>query len=112
MRGFSYSSHGVKESSVPWIVAGIQVFEAQRTRGRYLGDVLTGFCPVEVGRIAGQNDNATGRIRLHLIAVELIAQADVENAGHDRVNSVLWVSVWHQLHAGGHFDPDHVGAGL
>ena len=30
---------------------------------------------MEVGRIAGQNDNAPGRIRLHFIAVELIAQA-------------------------------------
>src|SRR5207253_10293468 len=63
------------------IVGGIQIFEAQRTNGRYLGDVLTGFGPVEVGRIARQNDDATGRIRLHLIAVELIAQADVEHAG-------------------------------
>jgi hypothetical protein len=35
---------------------------------------------VEVGRIAGQNDDATGWIRLHLVTVELIAQADVENA--------------------------------
>src|SRR5882724_9288722 len=95
-----------------WIVGGIQIFEAQRTNGRYLSHVLTGFRPVEVGRIAGQDDHATGRIRLHLVAVELIAQADVENAGHDRVHSVLRVSVWHQLHAGGHFDPDHVGAGL
>src|SRR5882724_8992710 len=42
------------------IVGGIQVFEAQRTNGRYLGDVLTGFGPVEVGGIAGQNDDATG----------------------------------------------------
>src|SRR2546430_14043969 len=72
-----------------WIVGGIQVFEAQRTNGRYLGHVLTGFRPVEVGRIAGQNDDATGRIRLHLVTVELIAQADVENAGDDRVDSVL-----------------------
>ena len=95
-----------------WIIGGIKVFEAQRTNGRYLGDVLTGFCPVEVGRIAGQNDDAAGRIRIHLVAVEPIAQADVENAGHDRVHSVLRVPVWHQPHAGGHFDPDHVGAGL
>ena len=29
------------------IVAGIQVFEAQRADGGYLSDVLTGFCPVE-----------------------------------------------------------------
>src|SRR6266480_7461818 len=98
--------------ALTWIVGGIQVLEAQRANGRYLGDVFTGLCPVEVGRIAGQNDDATGRIRLHLVAVELIAQADVENAGHDRVHSVLRVPVWHHLHAGGHFDPDHVGAGL
>ena len=78
----------------------------------YLDDVLTGLCPVEVGRIAGQNDNGPGRIRLHFIAVELIAQADIENAGHDCVDPVLRVPVWHQLHAGGHFDPDHVGARL
>ena len=94
------------------IVAGIQVFEAQRTNGRYLGDVLTGLCPVEVGRIAGQNDNGPGRIRLHFIAVELIAQADIENAGHDCVDPVLRVPMWHQLHVGGDFDPDHVGARL
>src|SRR3989441_6915247 len=93
-----------------WIIGGIKVFETQRTNGRYLGDVLTGFRPVEVGRMAGQNDDATGWIRLHPIAVELIAQADVEHAGHDRVHSVLRVPMWHQLHAGGHFDPDHVGA--
>src|SRR5438132_13320130 len=83
------------------IVAGIQVFEAQRTDGRYLGDVLTGFCPVEVIRIAGQNDDVTGGISRHLIAVEPIADADVENAGHDGVDPVLRVSVRHQLHAGG-----------
>src|SRR6478736_9761549 len=76
------------------IVPGIQVFEAQRTNGRYLGDVLTGLCPVEVGRIAGQNDNAPGWIRLHFIAVEMIAQADIENAGHDCVDPVLRVPVW------------------
>ena len=67
---------------------------------------------MEVGRIAGQNDDATGRIRRHLIAVEAITQADVENAGHDRVDSVLRMSVRHQLYARGHFDPDRVGAGL
>ena len=59
--------------SLAGIVAGIQVFEAKRTNGRYLGDVLTGLCPVEVRRIARQNDDTTGRIRLHFIAVELIA---------------------------------------
>jgi hypothetical protein len=75
------------------IVVRIQVFEAQRTDGRHLGDVLTGFCPMEVRRIAGQNNDATGRIRLDLIAVELIAEADVEDTGLDGVDSILGVSV-------------------
>src|SRR2546422_10905336 len=57
-----------------WIIGRIKVFEAQRTNGRYLGDVLTGFCPVEVGRIAGQNDDAPGRIRLELVAVHVYAR--------------------------------------
>jgi len=58
------------------------VFKAKRPNRRHLRDVLTGFRPVEMGRIAGQNDDAAGRIRLQLIGVELIAQADVEkNAG-------------------------------
>src|SRR5256885_6024377 len=50
------------------IVVRIQVFEAQRTDRRYLGDVLTGFCPMEVGRIAGQNNDAAGWIRFDLVA--------------------------------------------
>src|SRR5208282_646291 len=108
----SSSSLGALLSELARIVAGIQILEAQRTNRRYLGDVLTGLCPVEVIRIAWQNDDATRRIRLHLVAVELIAQANVENAGHDGVDSVLRVSVGHQLHAERHFHSDHVGAGL
>src|SRR5262249_17813286 len=71
------------------IVLRVLVFEAQRTNGRYLSDVLAGLCPVEVPRIAGQNDDAAGWICLDLIAVELFAEADVEDAGHDRVDPVL-----------------------
>ena len=63
-------------------------------------------------RVAGQNDDATGRIRLELIGVELIAKADVKNAGYNCVNSILRVPVWHQPHAVRCFDPDRVGAGL
>src|SRR3989442_5575150 len=58
-----------------WIIGGVKVFEAQRTNCRYLGDVLTGFFPVEVGRIAGQNDHGTGRICLHPIPLEPNSQA-------------------------------------
>ena len=63
-------------------------------------------------RIAGQNNDATGWISLHLIAIEPIAEPDVENAGHDCVDPVLGVSVRHQLHTGGHFDSHQVGTGL
>src|SRR2546422_9904961 len=50
------------------IIGGVKGFEGQRTNGRYLGDVLTGFCPVEVGRIAGQDDEPTGRVSPPLVA--------------------------------------------
>jgi len=58
------------------IVAGIQVLEAQRTDGRYLRDVLTRLCPLEVRGIGRQNEDSTGRIRFQLIAVQLVAQAE------------------------------------
>ena len=45
------------------VVAAIQVFHAMRTNGRYLDDVFTRLCPMEVRRIAWQNDGAAGRIR-------------------------------------------------
>jgi hypothetical protein len=60
---------------------------------------------VEVGRLAGRHSDATERIILHRIDIGLVAQADVEDTGHDCVDLILLVSVWHQLQAGGHFDP-------
>jgi hypothetical protein len=38
-----------------------------------LCDVLIGFRPVEMGRIARQNDDAAGWIRLQFIGIELVA---------------------------------------
>ena len=58
------------------IVVGIHVLETQRTDGRYLGHVFAGLRPVEVGRVAGQNDDAAGRICFDLVAVEPITEAD------------------------------------
>jgi hypothetical protein len=89
------------------IIVWVVIFESKRTDCRHLRDVLTGLCPVEVGPIAGQHDDAAGRIGLDLVSVETIAEADVENAGHDGVDPVLPVPVRHQLDAGWHFDPDH-----
>jgi CheY-like chemotaxis protein len=94
------------------IVLRADVFKSKWSNRRHLRDVLTGFRPVEMGRVAGQNDDGAGWIRLQLIGVELITQADVENAGDNGINSILWVPVWHQLNAVGYSDPDRVGAGL
>jgi len=37
------------------------------------------------------------------------SQTDVENAGDYRIDTILRVSVGHQLNAIGHSDPDRVG---
>ena len=67
---------------------------------------------MEVRGIAGQNDHAAGRIRLHPIAIEALAETDVEDAGHDGIDAVLRMPVRHQLYAGGNLDPDDVGTGF
>jgi hypothetical protein len=84
------------------------VFKSEGSNRRHLLDVFTGFRPTEMGRIAGLNDNANVGIRLQLTRVELITQADVENAGDNWVDSILRMPVWHQLYA----DPDRIRAGL
>ena len=65
---------GAKGLAAPWVVCRVHVFEAKRPNGRYLCDVLTGLGPVEVGRTAGQDDDATGRVRDQVVVVELVAQ--------------------------------------
>jgi len=42
------------------IIAEIHVFDAKRTNGRDLRDVLTRLCPVEMGRVTRENDDAMG----------------------------------------------------
>jgi hypothetical protein len=69
------------------IIVRFLIFEAERTNRGYLSDVLAGHCPVEVPCVAGQNDDAAGRIGLQAVTVESIAQADVENTGDDRIES-------------------------
>jgi hypothetical protein len=46
------------------IVFRADVFKSKRPNRRHLRDVLTGFRPVEMGRVTGQNDDGTGRIGL------------------------------------------------
>ena len=50
-----------------------------------LGDVLTRLCPMEMGRVAGRTTTPTGRISLYLIAVELVAETDVEDARQEGI---------------------------
>src|SRR5262249_19774653 len=62
------------------IVGGIKIFEAERPDRRDLRDVLAGLCPMEVRRVAGQHNHTSRRKSLYLVAVEVLAQADVEDA--------------------------------
>src|ERR1700722_19961188 len=74
--------------AVPGVISWIDVLEPKGTDCRYLGDVLAGFCPVEVWGSAGQHDDCAGRVRLQLVTVEVVAQADVKHPGDDRVDAI------------------------
>jgi len=68
--------------------------------------------PSGSGAYCQQNDHAAGRVSRNRMAVEPIAQADIEDTGYHCIDAILRVSVRHQLHARGHFQPDHVRACL
>src|SRR6185312_5405518 len=95
-----------------WIVMRSVIFEAKRTDCRYLSDVFAGLRPVEMPGLAWKNDDASRRIGLHPVAIEGLAEPDVKNAGHDRVDAIFWMLVRHQFRAVGHLDPDHVRTGF
>src|SRR5580693_3613778 len=97
---------------VPRIVVRVYVFKADRADCRYLRHVLTRFCPVEVTGAARQDHDRARRVGLQLLFLELLAQADVENTGYDRIDPVLVMPVRHELHAGWQPYPDHVRSGL
>ena len=63
---------------------------------------------MKVGCIAGQNDYSSGWVRLQLINLEFVAEANVKNAGNDCVNAIFRVFVWHQFHAMRYSNSDHV----
>src|SRR6185312_3130826 len=99
-------------SAVSWVMFRVHVFEAEWADCRYLSDVLARPRPVEVRSAAGEHDDGARRIGLQLVAVEMCAQADVEDAGDDRVDTILRVPVRHQLDAGGQLDSNRVEAWL
>src|SRR6476619_4545671 len=101
----------------PWtaisrIVFPIDVFKAKRPNRRHLRDVLAGFCPMEMGRVAGKNDHGTGWIGMQSLSVELITNPDVDNTGNHVVHPMFGGLVWHQLDTTRYLDPDRVGSGL
>ena len=49
-----------------------KVLQSKGPHGGYLRDVLTGFRPVEMGRVARENDHGAGRIGFQLTRVEFI----------------------------------------
>ena len=55
------------------IVFGVEVFEYKRPQRGYLRDVLAGFRPVEMGRVARENDHRAERLR------EAGALSDLDN---------------------------------
>ena len=66
-----------------------------------LRDVLARFRPVEMGRVARENDHGAGWIGLQLTRVEFITQSDTKDAGNYRIDSILWMLMRHQLLAVG-----------
>jgi hypothetical protein len=94
------------------IVFRAEVFESERPHRGNLRDVLAGFRPVEMGRVARENDHGAGRIGFQLTRIEFITQSNIKDAGNHGIDSVLSVLVRHQLLAVGHFNPDGVRAGL
>ncbi len=94
------------------IVFRVEVFQSERAYRGDLRDVLAGFRPVEMVRVAGENDYGAGRIGFELTRVEFITQSDIKDAGNHGIDAILRVLVRHQLRAVGRFDPDGVRAGL
>jgi hypothetical protein len=62
---------------IPRIVFRAKVFQSKRPDRCYLRDVLAGFPPVEMVRVARENDHGAGRIGFELTRVEFITQSDM-----------------------------------
>src|SRR5579871_145092 len=62
--------------------------------------------------LAGQHDDTTRRIGLDAVAVEALAEPDIEDTRHHRIDPVLRMLVRHQFRAAGHLHPHLIWAGL
>src|SRR5262249_53593691 len=103
---------GVDRRQHSRIVARIEILKTERPDRRYLRDVLAGLCPMEMGSATWQHDHAARWKGLDLVAVKLIAEADVEHVEHDRVDPVLRMLMRHESCAVWCLDPDDIRAGL
>ena len=63
---------------MPRIVAEVLVVEAERSDRRHLRDVLAGFRPMEMVRVAREYDYGAGRKGFQLTRVECIPQSDIK----------------------------------
>src|ERR1700722_5343088 len=94
---------------LPRIVRRIDIFHAQRSYRRNLRDVFAGLRPVEMRRVAGQNDDGSRWTRLQFVGFELVAQSDVKDAGDNGVHPIFRMPMRHELHSARHFDASDVG---
>jgi hypothetical protein len=72
----------------------------------YSPDLAQWKCEVWPGRTI----TVPGGVRLQLFSIELIAEANVKDAGNHGVYPILGVFVWHQLNGARHLHPDDVRA--
>jgi hypothetical protein len=95
-------------SLVPGIVDRVHVFEAERSDGRYLGDVGPDFAQRKCGVPPGSTMTAPGGYACNRSSSNTLPKAHVEDAGNHRIDAILRVLVRHQLDARGDLDPDDV----
>jgi hypothetical protein len=70
--------------AVSRIVFRAEVFQLERPHRGYLRNLFAGFRPVEMGRVARENDHGAGRIGFQLARVEFITQSDIKDTRKPR----------------------------
>src|SRR6202042_2900797 len=100
------SRAGSSATVVSRVVFRVEVFESQRAYRGDLRDVLARLRPVEMVRVARENDHGAGRIGLQLTRVEFVTQSDIKDAGNHGIDAIFRVLVGHQLRTVRRFDPD------
>src|SRR5215475_1687320 len=79
------------------VIGTVCVFETQRPNCRNLRDILARLRPVEMPRTAGKYYDRARWVRGERVAIECMAQTDVENTRDNRVDTVFRMPMRHQL---------------